>query len=74
MCTAGTPGGSVWDEITAFQTRRATYITFPSNLQAILGVETSEDTLRGDEWMGDEYTEDEARVEAYMLMNENQSS
>ena len=62
------------DEVTAFQTRRATYITFPSSLQASLEAEPAVDTLRGDELMNGDYMEDEARTEAYMVMSEDQAS
>ena len=61
------------DEVAAFQTRRATYITFPSSLQASLEAEPAEDTLRGDELM-DDYLEDEDRTEAYMILSEDQAS
>ena len=54
----------------AFQTRRGTYITFPSNLQALLREEIGEDTTRGDALMDSDSDNDEARAEAYLVMGE----
>ena len=54
----------------AFQTRRGTYITFPSNLQALLREDMREDTTRGDALMEGDSDSDEARAEAYMVMGE----
>ena len=58
------------EEIVAFQTRRGTYLTFPSNLQALLREDIGEDTTRGDALMEGDSDSDEARTEAYMVVGE----
>ena len=49
---------------------RGTYITFPSNLQALMREEIGEDTTRGDALMESDSDSDEARAEAYLVMGE----
>jgi hypothetical protein len=58
------------DEIVAFQSRRGTYITFPSNLQALMCEEVEEDNTRGDALMASDSENDEDRAEAYLVMGD----